>query len=126
MEIIIKLERDQARTVQQKFFPYCEQFCISKRNIAVTEDERLMYMILASVFNQVQKQFNKKLAGDGLRFRLKFSNAEGITLYKLLIAFPIKSDQVYMINLRQRITDSIHKQLATIETMMYEKKSLQE
>lgn len=112
MLIVVKLDRDQARTVQQTFCPYLERYCESKILNAVTEDEQLIYKIIRCIFLDIYKMLCKKLLTDPHVFKLKFSEAEAITLYKLLIAFPIKSENVWMLNLRQLITDSIHNQLS--------------
>lgn len=109
--IILKLDRDQARAVQATFCPYLERYCESKIINAVTEDEQLIYKIIRCIFLDIYKMLCKKLLTDANKFTFNFSEAEAITLYKLLIAFPIKSENVWMLNLRQLITDSIHNQL---------------
>lgn len=110
-QIILKLTRDQARAVQQNFCPYLERLCESKIRLAVSEDERLIYMIIRCLFLDIYRMLSKKLLSDAIRFKLQLSEAEGVTLYKLLIAFPLPSDQVWYINLRQMIIDVIHSQL---------------
>jgi hypothetical protein len=120
--IILKLERDQARAVQHTFCPFLERYCESKIINAVCDDEKLIYQIIRSIFLDIYKMVCKKLLTDANKFTFNFSEAEAITLYKLLIVFPIKSDQVWHINLRQMITDSIYNQLITLSN---EKESLQ-
>lgn len=120
-KIIVKLERDQAATIVHKFFPFLDRLCISKITNSYTDDEQLVYTVIHCIFQDVQKMFAKKLFTEGNRFTFNLSKAEGITLYKLLMAFPIDSKQVYMLNLRQLITDSIHNQLTK---PAYEKESL--
>lgn len=110
-KITIPLQRDQARAVQQNFCPYLERYCEAKIKTAVSEDERLIYMIIRSLFLDVYKMISKKLLTDAKQFKFKLSEAEAIALYKLLIAFPIKVDQFWYVNLRQTIVDVIHGQL---------------
>lgn len=117
MLIKVTLNRDQARAVQRTFCPFLERYCESKILNAVSEDEQLIYKIIRCLFLDIYKKICKKLLTDQYMLGFKFSEAEAIALYKLLIAFPIKADDVWLINLRQRITDSIHNQLTTIETI---------
>lgn len=109
--ILIPLQRDQARAVQQNFCPYLERYCETKIRTAVSEDERLIYMIIRSLFLDVYKMICKKLLTDAKHFKFKLTEAEAIAMYKLLIALPIQADQFWYCNLRQTIIDIIHSQL---------------
>lgn len=110
-KIILKLERDQTRLLEMCFFPYLERVCLSKICNATTEDERLIYQLVDCVFDDIRKMVARKLLTESRRFTFKLTKAQAITLYKLLLAFPIAADQVYMIYMRRQITDTIHKQL---------------
>lgn len=110
--IVIDLTRDQARTVQLQYFPYLEKLCATKiRDAGRDWDQILNCRAVQSLFFSVKMQIDKKLVGPADKFKFKFSYAEGLTFYKLLMGLPIKGEETYLINLRQFISDIIFKQL---------------
>ena len=110
-KITIKLTRDEARTVQVNFCPFLESLCETKIRLAVTEDERLLNMLVRSIFLEIFRSLSRKLLTDAKVFKLQLSEAEAITLYKLLAKLPIEVSQVWCIKLRQMILDTLHYQL---------------
>ncbi len=110
--IVVSLTRDQARTVQLQYFPYLEKLCGSKIRDAGRDWEQILNCrAVQSLFFSVKMQIDKKLIGTADKFKFKFSYAEGLTFYRLLMGLPIKGEEIYLINLRQSITDIIFKQL---------------
>jgi hypothetical protein len=114
----IKLSRDQARFVQQYFFPYMERLLETKvLQSEKDQEENLLAKLMRSIFICVQLKFARKLSGFSKKFAFDLQDHEGIIIYRLLMAFPIQADQIYMQHLRQYITDTIHAQLAKPETV---------
>jgi len=110
--IVLQLTRDQARTVQLHYFSYLQMLCESKIRDAGKDWEQILNCrAIQSLFFAVKMQFDKKLSSAADKFKFKLSYAEGLTLYRLLMALPIKGHEIYLINLRQSITDIIFKQL---------------
>jgi len=98
--IDIKLERDEARALQQYFFVFLERLCISREKEATTDSEKMLQHLLKNQFHQVQQLFYKKLMNKSNTLKFSFTDSQAIVLYNLLFNFPIHPDQVYMINLR--------------------------
>jgi len=95
----IKLTRDDARLIQVQFFPYLELLIETKiRDSRADIDLQLNCKVIRCNFLEVVKIFTRKLAGD-------------ITCYKLLIALPLKTEAVYLLQLRQRILNELHLQM---------------
>ena len=109
--MIIKLERDHARSVQQYFFPFLEMLCKTKLKDAQGIDDQLNCRVILSIFDEVVYDFDKKLFTTAAKFTFKLSDAQGITLYKLLMLLPINSREVFLINLRSMIIDTLHRQM---------------
>jgi len=65
--------------------------------------------MIASIFELVKKKVNQKLFTHSENFRIKFNDAEGIVLYKLLTALPLPDQQFYLIQLRQNTINHFHK-----------------
>lgn len=110
--IILKLYRDQARQVQLHFFPYLELLCEKNIRDALNQDEELNARMIYSVLNETRILFEKKLFGISNKLSFKFTDAQSIVLYKLLLVVPIHADNIWLHNLRQFITDHLHLQLS--------------
>jgi hypothetical protein len=111
--IEFKLYRDQARSVQECFFPYLGMLCESKiRDAGHDVDHLLNCRAVQSLYLQVKRQFDKKLLTEANIFHFKFAYAEGLAFYNLLMNLPIKADQIWFINLRNHICNTVHKQLS--------------
>lgn len=111
-EIKIKLERDQARAIQQYFHPYLVQLCDTRVKDCFGDiDATLNARAMQSLFLQVAKIIDKRLLTQAMEFNLAFTYAESLAYYTILMQLPILSNQVYLVNLRQLVCDTIHNQL---------------
>jgi hypothetical protein len=110
----LKLERDQARAVRDNFFPYLEMLCDTKYQELKHERDTfgsLNVLLVRSLLLEVVKMFDRKLLTDSNRFTFKFNQAQGITIDILLLQVPLNPKDVWLCNLRQLITDTLHQQI---------------
>lgn len=110
----LKLYRDQAREIQQHFFPYLVMVCETKMNEAdevKDNDGKMVARMMLCLTVELQRKFDKKLLTDHNRFTIKMTDAEAICYYQLLMNFPLDPQWVYMVVLRQKITDFLHDEL---------------
>jgi hypothetical protein len=109
--IILKLERDQARAVQDTFFPYIHELCRFRIKNEGNINSKLMERIVYTVFDTVAKLFSRKLNTTGNKFTFNFTEGQAITLYMFIIMVPIQQEQVWYMNLRNLIVNSLHQQI---------------
>lgn len=110
--INIKLDRDQARAVREQFMPYMKMLCETRLTDARPNvDDYLNCMVIRSLFLDLVEIFDKKLDTVARQFTFKFSAAAAITFYKLLMILPINSCEVWLINLRNHLTNFIHREI---------------
>lgn len=110
--IEIKLTRDQARAVQQSFFPYLEMLTDLKiRENLENVDAVLSHRALKILFMQVVKQFNKKLDTQAMKFTFFLPLPNALAFYNLLNELPLQGHEVYALNLRQHLVSVIHRQM---------------
>lgn len=107
--IPVKLERDEARALQQYFFVFLERVCISRETNATTDNEKMLQHLFKEQFHQVQQLFYKKLLNRGNKMKFPFTDSQAIVLYNLLFHFPIHHDQIYMIQLRNNFCELLRK-----------------
>lgn len=109
--ILLKLTRDQARSVQVNFFPYLSLLC--EKNIADTTnpDETLNARMIYSILNEIRKDFEKKLFNTAKKIKFKLSDAQAVVMYKLMMSLPLQPDQIWLVNLRQHIVNILHIEL---------------
>lgn len=113
--IILKINRDDARFVQQHFFPYIRQLCSLRiRQAGTDKDDHFLCLAIKSIFDKVEREFDHRLTGFADSFKFRFAIHEAIILYRLLMAFPVENNEFnfYMDQLRQNIIRIIHGQLS--------------
>ncbi len=109
--ITLKIERDDTRMLQENFFPYLSMLVNSKIKAATGSDDLLNWKIIRSLFTDIKKKVTRKLLTEAKRFTFKFSDAEGITVFQLLMVMPVTVEEIYMQLLRTRVCDTLHKQM---------------
>lgn len=107
----IKLTRDQARSVQHHFFPYLVAVCEMKVEHPAGSEDLLNNKMIVCILQEIRVLFEKKLLTRSNKFLFRFSDAQGIIFYKLLMNLPIIADQFWLINLRLHICDVLHLQM---------------
>jgi hypothetical protein len=114
-KITLKLTRDQARTVQQSFFPYLLMLIESRLQTEIYSgnvDALLSIRANRILFQQVVKMFDRKLLTEGHKFTFQFTLPNALPLYGYLRELPIEAKDFYHINLRQHIIEVLHRQLS--------------
>lgn len=117
--MIVNLTRDEARAVETRFFPYLENLLITKVNDAkqfpfTGRKEDPIYLsvrIVQCCFLELKKIIARRLLSDAKKFKLKITNAQGITFYKLLLILPLDPAEVWLHTLRQQIITQLDPQL---------------
>lgn len=107
----IKLTRDQCRSVQNHFFPYLVQVCAMKVDHPADSEELLTNKIIVCILQEIRIIFERKLLTKSNNFLFRFSDAQGIIFYKLLMNLPLQADRFWLINLRSFICDRLHLQM---------------
>lgn len=110
--VYFKLTRDQARVVQQNFFPYLVQLCETRildneTNIIRQLQERSTKILLL----QVCKIFDRKLIGVAQKMKFDIELPNAIAFYTLLQLMPISGTEIFLINLRSYLVNVLHQQL---------------
>jgi hypothetical protein len=109
--ISIKITRDELHTVQENFFPFME---ISIRYINGTDQHTIISKLFRCLYGQIIEKVERKiLLTNSNNLKLKLNDAEAIALQFMLMGMPIDQEKVWMIRVRQKITDQIHKQITT-------------
>lgn len=111
--IPVKMERDQARSIQQYFFKYMEETLKTQERDALTTGTKMFQHLIRELFYQVQQLFEKKLLNKGNNIKFDFTNGQAIVLYNLLFNFPISEREVYMIQLRQLLLNILYDPIMT-------------
>lgn len=111
MKVKIKLDRDQARAIQKRFFPYLVQLCNIKIDTSNDERERLNAMLIKSVAIEVRLKFDRRLVSFANRFNISFSDCEAIVLYHLLMSLPLDSKDVWLQQLRQSLISRLYQHI---------------
>lgn len=109
--LVLKLERDQARAVQRDMFPYMELLLENKvDHCRDSVDEYLNAIVARCLFLEVVKIFERKLLTKGNVFTFKLTVAQALPFYQVLMSLPINGKQVWLLNLRQLICDTLYNQ----------------
>jgi len=108
--MILRTDRQDARSMQQYFFPFLTEYCKTNiLNAGNDLEKKLIAKMITGVFDLVKERVDKKLCTHSENFKLKFTDAEGIVLYKLLTVLPLPDQQFYLIQLRQNTINHFHK-----------------
>lgn len=110
----LKLTRDEARCIQQHFLPYMIQVCQMKcRADQSNEDALLLAKVVRCTMYDIGRMFDRRLNGFGKKFVFNFREAEGIILYKMMLAFPVKAEEFWHQIIRNSVIDILCKQIKT-------------
>jgi hypothetical protein len=108
----LTLERDQARSMEQYFLPLMLQLAKQRiKESAENVDEQLNCRVIYALIIDVKFLFTKKLMTRANSFTFNFTDAEGITFYKMLLNHPIEEKQFYLDHLRNWCILIMNKQL---------------
>lgn len=111
--IKIKMERDEARAIQN-FFQFWYMLCNTKKkhpDIAGSIGLQMTWVLLESILAQVEDKFTKRLTGIAQRFIFSFTPAEASAIYTFLMAQPIPADNIWLLTLRQNMIELLQQQI---------------
>lgn len=108
----LKLTRDEARAIQQNFFPYMMQVCdMQIRQTQYNEGENMIFRIIRCIVFDIIRKFDLKLIGFANKFQFDLKEREAIVMYRMLLSQPIDQKNVWMQNLRDRVVAILYQQL---------------
>lgn len=107
----LKLSRQYLEDLSNYFIPFILRVVEARIHENVGTDSALLDIICRSTMETIDVMFKKKLLTDQQKFKLKFTEAEGIIFMKLLLQFPIPADHFWRNNLRNQIVEQLDKQL---------------
>lgn len=98
--ILLRTPRNYAQCVVQKFFPY---FNLQKQtrlnniaHLSIQSQEYLALVVVNCLLSEIEEIIEKKLINTkSENITLKLSDAQGVLLYKILLAHPIDEREVY-------------------------------
>lgn len=106
--ITFKIERDQARTLQQYFFPYLDEYCRLKQRDSIAIDEQLTQFVIFDLYRQVKVIIEKKLLTVSHTLKVNLTDSQAAVFHKLLLALPLDGSNVWMVYVRQLICNIIY------------------
>ncbi|MEP7317194.1 MAG: hypothetical protein ABI921_00580 [Panacibacter sp.] len=105
----LKLRRDEARYVDDHFFPFMLMNAKQKLIYAENDTAEFNAKVILSLISDVIVAFKRKLLSNANKFVFNFSNAHAICFYYLLLQQPIQPNLFYDVNLRQHLVNVLHK-----------------
>jgi hypothetical protein len=114
--ITLNIPRQYAESLRDYFFPdinlYKESRLNTARSFSTISEEYLSACVINCVLTEVEHLVKKKLiTTTGRSIKFQFSDAQGIVLYKTLIAMAIPKGNVYFDMMRNQIVQVIDQQL---------------
>lgn len=104
----IKVTRDEARAVQQNFFPFLQQLCDMRIRQADHDDDLLfLARLFACIFRDIKRKFDLRLVGFSQLFKIELKEHEAIVFYKLLLSVKLDPQNVWLIHLRQKLIEEL-------------------
>lgn len=108
----IKLTRDEARCVQHNMFPYLLRLTdVMVINSGHDQNKNLDDRIIRCITRNIKIKFDKKLNGFSNKFSIELPDHECIVLYKLLLAMPVKDDEIWMQKVRNDVLSMLFQYL---------------
>lgn len=114
--ILLHTTRQYVKTVKDYFFPYINSYKDTRLNNVLhfshISEEYLSAIVINSILTEIEQLFIKKLVNTtGAKIKFAFSDAQGIVLYKALLALPIPVDQYYLQKIRNEWVQLLDQQL---------------
>lgn len=114
--ILLHTTRQYVKTVKDYFFPYINSLKETRINNVLhfshISEEYLSAIVINCILTEIEQLFTKKLINTtGPKIKFAFSDAQGIVLYKALLALPIPVDQYYLQKIRNEWVQLLDQQL---------------
>jgi hypothetical protein len=104
--ITLRTYRQYVETASNYFFEYINAYKQTRLNNLVhhhlSADDYMSAIVINCILDEIEWMFDKKLFNTkSQNLKFEFSDAQGIVLYKTLLALPLPKDQVYFNQIRQ-------------------------
>jgi hypothetical protein len=110
--IKFKLTRDQARLIEREWISFMIMNAASAvHSNAGIDNKFLSSKIVLSLLLDVQLMFKKKLLNSTNNLSFSLSIAHAAAFYVYLMKRPIDAENVWAINMRQKLCDELYKEL---------------
>src|SRR5687767_10100201 len=98
--ITLKSSRTYVQVVKENFFPYINLYKKTRiNNVAhhnIISEEYLSAVVINCLLSEIEQLLSKKLINtSGKNIKFDFTDAQGVLLYRTLIALPLPADNVY-------------------------------
>lgn len=118
--ITLTLPRQKVEDLRNCFFPdinfYKQTRLHNVQGFSVISEEYLSAVVINCVLSEVEHLIKKKLiTSTGRKIKFEFTDAQGIVLYKTLIALSIDPGQVYFNMVRNEIIMLLDTQIAQLK-----------
>lgn len=126
--ITLRTYRQYVETAVTYFFEYIELYKQTRLNNLVQKnleaDDYLSAVIINEILDEIEWLFDKKLVTTkSHKLKFEFTNAQGIVLYKTLLALPLPKEQIYFHKIRQEWIELLHQELMQLH--IYEHNKIQ-
>lgn len=126
--ITLRTYRQYVETATVYFFQYIVLYKQTRLNNLVKRDmeadDYLSAVVVNCIIDEIEWLFDKKLVTTkSEKIKFEFSDAQGVVLYKTLLAMPLPEDQVYFHQIRQEWIELLHQEL--IHLNIYEHNKIQ-
>lgn len=105
------LTRQYLEDLCRHFLPYMIKVLEARLNISRGTDKELDAIVCLSVLEDLELMFQRKTLTVQKNFTIKLKKAEAVILMKLMMQFPLMSEDFWRMNLRNNIVEQLHKQL---------------
>jgi hypothetical protein len=114
--ITLHSSRQSVETAKTCFFPYINAYKQTRLNnlvgTTITSEEYLSALVLNCLLTEVEKLIERKLImTSGQKMKFEFSDAQGVVLYKSLLALPLSADNIYLDRVRNEWIERLDQQI---------------
>ncbi|MBC7509366.1 MAG: hypothetical protein H7320_11570 [Ferruginibacter sp.] len=121
--MIIKTERQQFDCmvcILLNYFPLLQKTLLNNiANCNKISSDYLNTRVMISIVEELEYFFQKKQFTKAKKFKLEFTEAEGIYLFKIIMDLPINRENIYTDRVRNQWLEQLNQQI--IYTLPYEK-----
>lgn len=113
--IVLNLDRQDLESVRNHFFPYITLLQQTKLNnvahCSIQSDEYLTTLAVNALIDEIKDVVEKKYQKPSEKTKLKFSDAQAILFFRLLILLEIPHTEFYFCKLRNDLVLQLDKEL---------------
>ena len=113
--IPLSLYRQDLETIRNHFIPFVELLQQTKLNnvghCSIQSDEYLTALAINAIIDEIIAAIEKKYQKPVPKAKIKFSDAQAIIFYRLLLLLQIPATEIYFCKLRNDLVLALDKQL---------------